>query len=193
MVRLFYDSVLPLFTPRPADQVDSAYHFIYCDSETSHVIATDGVKLIEIPDSLLEGKYQTYKSYPFYRNLLYDCHDRLMREMVYFYTTELARTLDEHDPTSIFFPQIQIGKNVFHHQHLDALLQVAYIRHTVRIYLRTDDAGAATVFTVGEVKVVVMPGIKSDISEIKNINLIRDGKHEQKRDGSAADRTQKAG
>lgn len=187
----FYDQVLPLFTPRPGDKVDSAYHFIYCDSETSHVIATDGVKLVEIPESLLEGKYQTYTNYPLYRKLLYDCHNRLMREMVYFYTTELARALDKHDPTSIFFPQIEIGKNVFHHQHLAALLQVAYIRHTVRIYLRTDDAGAATVFTVGEVKVIIMPGITSDISEIRVIDLNREGSHEQERIASAADRTQK--
>ena len=187
----FYDQVLPLFTPRPGDRVDSAYHFIYCDSETSHVISTDGVKLIEIPECLLEGKYQTYNNYPSYRKLLFDCHNRLMREVTYFYTTELTRALEEHDPTSIFFPQIQIGKNVFHHQHLAALLQVAYIRHTVRIYLRTDDAGAATVFTVGEVKVVVMPGIKSDISEIRVIDLNREGSHEQERIARSANRAQK--
>lgn len=182
----FYDSVLPLFTPRPGDQVDAAYHFIYRDG--ARVIATDGVKLISVPDHLLEGKYQTYVHFPFYRKLLFECNNRMTREMVYFHRSQLAEMLADHNPTSVFFPQIQVWKDVFHYQHLEALLQVANVRATERIYLRTLDAGAAAVFTVDAINVVIMPGIKSDISEIRIISLSgKDNEsYEQKADGSAA-------
>ena len=183
----FYDDILPLFTPRPGDQVDAAYHFIYRDGAS--VIATDGVKLISVPDHLLEGKYQTYVHFPFYRKLLFECNNRMIREMVYFRRSNLAEVLEDHNPASIFFPQIQIWKDVFHYQHLDALCRVADVRGTERIYLRTEDPGAAAVFTVDAIKVIIMPGIKSDISDIRVINLIREGQcHEQATDGSATDR-----